>query len=151
LPIAGNSVDLIVCEMVFEHVAEPEKMIREFHRCLKPDGRIIFITPNFMCYPYLVSRLMPYWFHKFYGVAVGRQAADIFPTHYRLNTIPAIQRYFAQAGFKRVFLKQLDASSDYMALFPIIYLLAVFYSRLISKIEALSFLRQFHVGCFCKP
>jgi len=151
LPVAANCVDLILCEMVFEHVAAPEKMIGEFYRCLKPNGRIFFITPNFMCYPYLVSRLMPYWFHKLYGVAVGRKAEDIFPTHYRLNTIPAIQQYFSRAGFDKIFLKQLDTSSDYLALLPGIYLLAVLYSRLISGVEALSFLRQFHVGCFRKP
>jgi SAM-dependent methyltransferase len=151
LPLAGGCIDLIVCEMVFEHVRRPEQMIREFYRCLKPNGRIVFITPNAFCYPYLIARITPFWFHRLHGFIIGRKDEDVFPTFYRLNTASAIRRYFAQAGFEMAHLTQIDSSCAYLSVLPVLYLLAVFYSWLINSVKAFSFLRQFHIGCFYKP
>jgi SAM-dependent methyltransferase len=151
LPVLDDSVDLIVCEMVFEHVENPERITRELFRCLKEDGKIIFITPNLRSYPFLISKFTPFWFHQLYGFLRARRDEDIFPTHYRLNTIAALRRHFGEAGFELVQLKQIDSSCDYFDIFPVVYLIAAAYSQLLNRIEALSSLRQFHIGCFRKP
>lgn len=151
LPVGDNAFDLIVCEMVFEHITHPERVVSEFYRSLKAGGQVVFITPNLMAYPFLISKITPFWFHRIYGFLRGRQAEDIFPTHYRLNTITAIRRHFGRAGFELVQLRQLDASCDYFDIFPILHSLLSVISRILNRVEALSFLRQFHLGCFRKP
>ncbi len=40
LPLRENSLDAIVCRRVLEHVRKPGKAVAEFHRVLKPGGRV---------------------------------------------------------------------------------------------------------------
>jgi SAM-dependent methyltransferase len=41
-PLASNSVDLVICNQVYEHVLDQEGLVREIHRILKPDGFCYF-------------------------------------------------------------------------------------------------------------
>ena len=50
LPLPDCSVDLIVCNHVYEHVPEPQRLFAEIHRVLKTDG---------VCYLGAASRLTP--------------------------------------------------------------------------------------------
>ena len=43
----NNYADLIVCNMVLEHIKQPTKAIEEFHRIIKPNGIIEIIVPHF--------------------------------------------------------------------------------------------------------
>jgi len=45
LPFAENSVDGIVCEMLIEHVPNPQKIIDEIFRVLRPGGKMCVSTP----------------------------------------------------------------------------------------------------------
>lgn len=47
LPLADNSVDLVVSHEVFEHVADVRAVLAEIARVLKPDGRIYIYIHNF--------------------------------------------------------------------------------------------------------
>lgn len=44
LPFASNSVSLILCTEVLEHCYDPQKVISEFHRILRADGKLILTT-----------------------------------------------------------------------------------------------------------
>ncbi len=48
LPFEDNSFDGIHCNNVIEHLKMEDvvKMIKEFHRVLKPGGRVIIVTPH---------------------------------------------------------------------------------------------------------
>lgn len=48
LPIASNSVDVIICAQVYEHVPSDEKMVAEMERVLKPGGLVFFSGPNWL-------------------------------------------------------------------------------------------------------
>jgi SAM-dependent methyltransferase len=50
LGIADNSVDVVVCNQVYEHVPSPPELIRQIHRILKPGGTCYFAGPNLL-YP----------------------------------------------------------------------------------------------------
>lgn len=45
LPFRGNSFDNIIMTNLLEHVQEPQKVVDESYRTLKPDGFIVIYTP----------------------------------------------------------------------------------------------------------
>jgi len=59
LPFADNSLDLITCRMVVEHLAQPRHAFAESARCLRPGGAIVVITPNLLNYGILGMLLLP--------------------------------------------------------------------------------------------
>jgi len=46
LPYEDDFFDVIVCSEVLEHVSGYQQAIKEFKRCIKPDGHIILSFPN---------------------------------------------------------------------------------------------------------
>ena len=45
MDLPDSSVDGVVCESVIEHVDEPNKLVREAHRVLRPGGRLLLLAP----------------------------------------------------------------------------------------------------------
>jgi SAM-dependent methyltransferase len=50
LPFVDNCCDRIACLALLEHVADPDAVIAEMHRSLKPNGDIQVVVP--FCHPY---------------------------------------------------------------------------------------------------
>jgi len=50
LPFRDESFDGVLCEVVLEHVAEPDQVVAEAFRALRPGGRVFFIVP--FLFPY---------------------------------------------------------------------------------------------------
>ncbi|NGX57529.1 MAG: putative methyltransferase YcgJ [Chlamydiae bacterium] len=46
IPLSDNSVDFIFCEGVLHHTSYPEKIIKEFNRVLKPNGKAVIMVYN---------------------------------------------------------------------------------------------------------
>ncbi|MFQ5822866.1 MAG: methyltransferase domain-containing protein [bacterium] len=46
LPLASNSIDIVVSYEVLEHVQDETEALGEIHRVLKPGGEILFSVPN---------------------------------------------------------------------------------------------------------
>ena len=46
LPFADNTFDAAVCTQVLEHLAEPEAVLREIQRVLKPGGILVLVAPQ---------------------------------------------------------------------------------------------------------
>lgn len=44
-PFADASFDSVVCNQVLEHVFTPERFLRELHRVLRPQGRLLLTVP----------------------------------------------------------------------------------------------------------
>jgi len=96
VPLADASIDVILADYVLEHVADTTKFRDEVARLLKPGGFLCARTPHRNHYVAIASRLLRGPFQK---TVVGRfqpdrDAQDIFPTVYRLNTLRAIRGAF---------------------------------------------------------
>ena len=48
LSIPDASVDVVICNQVYEHVPDPKRLIQEIHRILKPGGYCYFAGPNLL-------------------------------------------------------------------------------------------------------
>lgn len=44
--LPANHFDVVYSAMVMEHVTDPDAFMRAVHRCLKPGGVYLFLTPN---------------------------------------------------------------------------------------------------------
>jgi SAM-dependent methyltransferase len=45
IPIADQSIDAVIAQAVLEHVLDPEQVVAEIHRVLRPDGLVYAETP----------------------------------------------------------------------------------------------------------
>lgn len=46
LPFSNNCFDIATCSHIYEHVPDPERMISEIYRVLKPNGFCLFLAGN---------------------------------------------------------------------------------------------------------
>jgi SAM-dependent methyltransferase len=101
LPLAPGSVDLILADWTFEHIADPAGLAAEFLRVLRPNGWVCARTPNRWGYIGVGARLIPNRLHaQILGrVQPQRKREDIFPTVYKLNTPAGIRRYFPASAW----------------------------------------------------
>lgn len=96
LPLPDASVDLIVSDYTFEHVADPAFTAAELRRVLRPGGWLCARTPNRHGYIGLGNTLVPE------GLKSGllprlqpyRRQEDVFPTTYRMNTRSTLRGLF---------------------------------------------------------
>ncbi|HYF47135.1 MAG TPA: class I SAM-dependent methyltransferase [Acidimicrobiales bacterium] len=102
LPLADQSVDLILADFVFEHLEDPAFAARELTRVLRPGGWVCARTPNRWGYIGLGARLVPNSQHGrvLERLQPGRKDEDVFPTRYRLNTRAAIRECFPPDVFE---------------------------------------------------
>lgn len=101
LPIAAGTIDVVIADHVFEHVADPAHVAAELDRVLKPGGWICARTPNKWGYAGIGTRLIPNRLHAraLRRLQSDRQERDVFPTAYRLNSHAAISRQFPPARY----------------------------------------------------
>ena len=102
LPFPDASFDVIVSRATFEHVADPAACAAELGRILKPGGWLCAWTPNKWGVIALGAVLVP---ERLHGLLLGildpvRQEKDIFPTHYRMNTLGTLRRLFPNDAFR---------------------------------------------------
>jgi SAM-dependent methyltransferase len=125
-PVESNSVDLIVCDNVMEHVENPDQLVAEFCRVLKKDGYLCLRTPNRWNYISLVATLVPNKYHsKVTSFAQeGRKEEDVFPTFYRCNSSQKLKNIMKKNGFDSV-VYTFEAEPSYLSFSWIAYALGV--------------------------
>ena len=152
LPLADSSVDLIMSRSVFEHLTDPEAVYREFARVLRPGGRVVFLTANMWDYGTLVARLVPNRFHgRIVKVVEGREEEDTFPTAYKTNTHADVQRLANAVGLKVESFDYLSQYPNYLMFNALLFLLGTGFEKLISRFEALRWLRGWIMVTLVKP
>lgn len=145
--LADGSIDLIVCDNVLEHLAEPATLFREARRVLRPGGVLCLRTPNAWNYIALLARLIPNRFHARVTARVqaARQAQDVFPTLYRCNTLKRIARQLKAHGFTEYVLYGYEAEPSYLSFNRFAYWLGVLHQKVapgIFKATLVGFARK---------
>jgi SAM-dependent methyltransferase len=107
LDFPNNSFNTILCWETMEHFNfNPVKLVREFHRVLKPGGRICVTVPNKASWQRLAVLLTGKGedfliddFYKFEEYEIdGKKAFHGY--HWREYSPPELRRLFAGTGFK---------------------------------------------------
>jgi SAM-dependent methyltransferase len=100
LPLRSAAFDLVSANMVLEHVADGARLLSEVGRVVAPGGRFIFHTPNRRFYQIALSMWVPQGIRRRAASLIeGRDMDDVFPTHYRMNTRPAIEALASSGGW----------------------------------------------------
>lgn len=152
IPLPDSSVDLIISRSVFEHLTEPDRVYREFHRILRPGGRVLFLTANNWDYGTLVARLIPNRFHA--GIVryvEGRAEEDTFPTAYKTNSRGDIDKLCAQSGMEVLDFRYLSQYPNYLMFNGLLFFLGMCFEKLIARLDALRILRGWILVTIRKP
>lgn len=130
-PVENDSVDLIVCDNVMEHILDPDLFFSEASRVLKNRGYCCIRTPNRWSYVAMIARLIPNRFHS----SVTRMAQeerkdeDVFPTFYRCNSIRKIRKTMLRHGFECAIYGH-EAEPSYLSFSRIAYGVGVMHQKL---------------------
>lgn len=104
LPLRNECLDSILCLQVLEHVSDPERALREFYRCLKPDGVLLLSVPHLA---YLHNEPHDYFRFTHHGLRVilsraGFQDIEIVPAGGLLSFLGHIPSLVIKAVFAPV-------------------------------------------------
>lgn len=149
LPFESNSLDLITCSWVLEHLEAPTQVFAEFYRVLRPGGAVLFITPNKRNYAVWMRQLIPNSISKPIVSAIyGRNEDFINPTYYRANSFRQIDGALTAAGFR---CERFEHLSDptYLAINDVMFRLSVLVERAIDRFAPNT--RVHLVGLYRKP
>ncbi|MBT9150325.1 MAG: 27-O-demethylrifamycin SV methyltransferase [candidate division WS2 bacterium] len=107
LPFETNSFDAIFCGEVIEHLIDPDHLLDEIHRVLKPWGFAIITTPNLACWYNRVALLLgfqPFYADVGYKYHVGKmiKLGSTGGGHLRLFTYRALKELLLLHNFKVV-------------------------------------------------
>lgn len=129
-PIEDNSVDLIVCEWVLEHVANPDQFFSQINRVLKDGGYLCILTTNRWTYFAIAATLIRNKYHSRVTAIVqsGRKGEDVFPTVYRCNSIRKLRSIMKRSGFECV-VYGYEAEPAYLSFSRMAYFLGVIHQR----------------------
>lgn len=149
LPFASDSLDLVTCSWVLEHLRHPQPVAAEVFRVLKPGGQFLFITPNRNNYIVWMRRLIPNAVSKpIVKTLYGRDEDFINPIFYRANTYRDIDRLLTATGlvcerFAHV------GDPTYLAVNEVLFRLSLLAERVIDRFAPDT--RVHLVGLYRKP
>ncbi|MGQ9572457.1 MAG: class I SAM-dependent methyltransferase [Dehalococcoidia bacterium] len=151
LPFASETFDLIICKHVLEHLDEPASAFHELARVLRPQGRLLILTPNRLHYVPLLAALLPHRLHRLLAGSRGLTVSEVHPTLYRANTPRRLRRLTRMAGLQMTELHLFETAPVYLSFHPLAFALGVAYERLVNRFEALASLRVNMLAILRKP
>jgi SAM-dependent methyltransferase len=129
-PVEDASIDLCLSDYVLEHIEQPESFFENCRRVLKNGGYLCIRTPNAWSYVAWFSKLVPDRLHSrvLARVQQERKEEDVFPTHYRCNSLPRLRRMLDRYGFEHV-VYGYEAEPSYLEFSALAYALGALHQR----------------------
>jgi ubiquinone/menaquinone biosynthesis C-methylase UbiE len=114
MPFADGTFDLLTARSVVEHIETPKIFLREVRRILKPGGKFLFATPNYLYYQFLAASVTPERIKKqLIRFFENRVEEDVFRTYYRMNTCAAARRIAAEADLSVESLDTMECPAEF--------------------------------------
>ncbi len=134
IPYPDDEFDVVISNYVLEHVEDPDAVIREVGRVLKPGGVFLAKTPNRSHYVSVIAAYTPHWFHEMVNEWRGRKSDDTFPTYYRANRLNDLRRLAQRNQFGVPAFVMLEGRPEYLRMTAPTYLLGWLYERLVNSV-----------------
>ena len=104
IPLKKNSIDIIICDWVFEHIENPTTFYAEINRVLKKSGVLCVRTPHKFSYVSIISDILEgSSFKDFLLKKTQPGKKEYFKSFYRLNTKNKINKIFKYYS-KKIFI-----------------------------------------------
>ena len=133
-----GKIGMVCSDNVVEHFSDPDAVLKEVRRVLKPGGLFLAKTPNKKHYMPLVARMTPHWFHQFVNNLLGRASEDTFLTHYMMYTPKDVQYFAEKNAYSVQMLKLIEGRPEYLRMMGLTYLFGLIYERLVNRIGFLA-------------
>lgn len=152
IPLGDRSVDVITSTNVIEHLHNPERVLMECKRILKPGGSFLIAAPNKFHPPILFGRLLPHhvrqWADK---VITETEDIDVFPAYYKANSHRVLRRLGTITGLRVASIRYVSNHPEYFMFSTIAYRLAVLIERRLLQRTPFQCLRQLIFCHYVKP
>ncbi|MFH1611792.1 MAG: class I SAM-dependent methyltransferase [bacterium] len=148
IPLSDNSIDVITCDFVVEHLRKPELVFNEFNRVLKKGGVLIFLTPNVLNPIMMLSKITPLRLHNFLIKNILKKQKQAHNAFYRANTYTKLLSLAHSNNFE---IKELIrvGNPEYIAFCKILARPAIHIEQIIDN-KFLDWLKMYLVGNFIK-
>lgn len=134
LPFPDNTFDVITSNMVVEHLDNPEEQVAEISRVLTKGGTLIVHTPNTFGYATVLARMVPQSIrNKLVYILEGREAEDVFPGYYKINSPSKLRKIAQASGLKVARIKMICSSAVFVMLPPIVVVELIWIRFLMSR------------------
>ncbi len=141
LPLRDACIDLVVCSWVFEHLADPGRVLAEVRRVLRPGGSLIFLTPHAHSLVVRLNRALRPFQQTLVPRLYARAEADTFPVVYRINDRAEIQRLAAGVGLRCDRLRLVE-DPTYLAFNAWLFRLSVLLARVTQPVHLVGVLSR---------
>jgi ubiquinone/menaquinone biosynthesis C-methylase UbiE len=123
LPYPSNSFDFITCIEGMEHLENPFSAIREFHRILKPGGKLFLSLPNYLNIERRLRFLITGLFSKIPSPErLGKDRFDnLWMHHLTPLTYPLLKMALEHWGFKILTLEKDKEKKRMKWLLPVVW------------------------------
>ena len=150
IPIKDASFDVISANMVVEHVNDPDKVLNEVRRLLKPGGVFVFHTTNATNPMLWIASKAPEGPKlKLIYLLEGRKPEDVYPTCYKVNTPAQVRAGAARSGLVVEKIELVSTSAVTQLVTPVV-VLELLFIRLLRH-PKLQNLRTNLIGVLRKP
>lgn len=148
IPCKDNSIDLVTCDFVLEHIQNPIAVFQEIFRVLKPGGVFLFRTTNVFNPVMMLSKFLPLFLHKILRDTLLKKEEGTHKTYYRANTYKKLLRFGRQTGFKSTQLHR-AGNPEYLAFSPFTVVPAILLERCFD-LPGLHWLKMYLIGVYKK-
>jgi SAM-dependent methyltransferase len=151
LPFDAESVEIVICGQLVEHLERPDLAFREVARVLRPGGVFLLMTPNLLGWPTLVSRLLPYGMHRRLNREMfGIDESDVFPTYYRANTVRRLDTALRSVGLRQLEVRMYQPSPGLLTFHASLTRCEIAATRLLRRWPKLSTFRYVIMAAYEK-
>lgn len=148
IPLRESIFDIVVCEMVLEHLKNPLSFFRELSRVLKERGVFILITPNILSF-WIISKLTPFKLHQILNKRL-HNIDDTFPTYYRANTVSRLNNMLRSADLMNERTIMFENKPSMLVFSKFLTRLGIIYAKILRKYQWLQPIREIIIASYRK-